>query len=162
MLWDVIGQRFTSCISASVLQSKPAIARQLQSTYIASVEEIQWTRFTVHPSCREIHFYIYLTVNLCVVHREILTRPFSTARARGRSQQCSSSSSPSWSPTTLDLCPSSAFSVYLWGCKWEHTVWWVAGMLEDIFGFYKYQSLASSPFNDITLVFWHHLSRKNG
>lgn len=162
MLWDAIGRRFTSCISASVLQSKPAIARQPQSTYIASVEEIQWTRFTVHPSCREMHFYIYLTVNFCMVHRETLTRPFSTACARGRSQQRSSSSSPSWSPTTPNLCPSSVFSVYLWGCKWEHKVWWVAGMLEDIFGFYKYQSLASSPFNDITLVFWHCLSKKNG
>lgn len=69
MLWDVTGQRFTSHITASVLQSKPTIARQMQSTYIVSMEELQWTCFTVYPSDKETHFYGYLIVNFCMAHR---------------------------------------------------------------------------------------------
>lgn len=52
------------------------------------------------------------------------------------------------------------FRVHLWGCEWEHTVWWVTGMSEVIFTFYKYQSLAFSTFNDMTLVFWHPSVKK--
>lgn len=52
------------------------------------------------------------------------------------------------------------FRVHLRGCEWKHAVWWVAGMFEVIFAFYKYQSLAFSTFNDMTLVFWHPSVKK--
>lgn len=52
MLWDVTGQRFTSHVSASILQLKRTNARQIQSTDLVSMEE-QRTGFAVYSSYRE-------------------------------------------------------------------------------------------------------------
>lgn len=110
MLSDIIGQRFTSHVSASILQPQPATARQMQSKYMASMEELQWTCFSIYPSYKETHFCDYLMVKFCVDRGEIITRPFSTAWAQDRTQQCSSGSSPSWCQATPNLSLSSAFS----------------------------------------------------